>query len=147
MNATWYFRQSAMVVVIAIIECSGCSYPIQKPVTRAEVGELKHPKIVAATKRDGSEVRFDTVSEDLGEWNQPPSRSHVGREVATASLEGDTLVAHVKGQVTRIPMDDVEAIWIEETYHDKMWTYFWIGTSAVLVSLAVWYTLAFAPGN
>lgn len=92
MNATWYFRQSAMVVLIAIIECSGCSYPIQRPVTRADVGELQHPKIVAATKRDGSEVRFDTVSEDLGEWNQLPLRSHVGREVATAVLEGDTLV-------------------------------------------------------
>lgn len=131
MKAHWHFRQTAMMVLVVIIECSGCAYPIEKAMTAAQVGELEDPKIVAATRRDGSEVRFDTASED----------------VAMASLEGDTLVAHVRNQVTRIPVEDVETIWIAEMYHDKMWTYVWIGASAVLVSLAIWYTLTFGPAE
>ena len=128
MKANWHFRQTAMIVLVVIIECSGCAYPIQKEMTPAQVGELEDPKIVAATRRDGSEVRFDTATEG----------------VAMPSLEGDTLVVHVRNQVTRIPVKDVETIWIEEMYHDWMWTFVWIGAGA-LIAYSLWFVCC--PGE
>jgi len=119
-------------VSVTALCCIGCSYPIQKGVPPAQAAELEGPRIVGAIKKDGREVQFDDSS-DGGS--------------AASTLKGDTLVAHVNGTMVSIPTQEVDEVLIEEVYHDKMATYFWLGAGAAAVAWSVWFVLTWGPGN
>jgi len=97
-----------------------------------KAAELEGPRIVGAIKKDGREVQFDDSS-DGGS--------------AASTLKGDTLVAHVNGTMVSIPTQEVDEVLIEEVYHDKMATYFWLGAGAAAVAWSVWFVLTWGPGN